>query len=73
MKTPAGKEAYARRAWIAETPNAAIKQWMGFRQFLLRGLDKVRIEWRWACTASNLRKMVGLVAGLRAKLAMTMA
>jgi transposase len=73
MKTPAGKEAYARRAWIAETPNAAIKQWMGFRQFLLRGMDKVRIEWRWACTASNLRKMVGLVDGLRAKLAMTMA
>jgi hypothetical protein len=73
MKTSAGKEAYARRAWIAETPNAVIKQWMGFRQFLLRGLDKVRIEWRWACTASNLRKMVGLVAGLRAKLAIAAA
>jgi hypothetical protein len=73
MKTSVGKEAYARRAWIAETPNAVIKQWMGFRQFLLRGLDKVRIEWRWACTASNLRKMVRLVAELRAKLAMTTA
>jgi len=70
MKTPAARATYARRAWLAETPNAVIKAWMGLRQFLLRGLDKVRTEWRWACTAYNLRKMVRIVAGLRARLAM---
>ena len=72
MKTPAARATYARRAWIAETPNAVIKAWMGLRQFLLRGLDKVRTEWRWACTAYNLRKMVTVVAALRARFAMAM-
>lgn len=65
MKTPEAQETYARRAWMAETPTALIKEWMGLRQFLLRGLDKVRTEWRWACTAYNLRKLVRIVAGLR--------
>ena len=31
---------------------------MGLRQFLLRGLEKVKTEWRWACTAFNLGKLV---------------
>jgi len=67
MGTPAGRKTYARRAWMAETPNSVIKAWMGLRQFLLRGLEKVRTEWRWACTAYNLRKLVTIVAGLRAE------
>ena len=67
MKTPAARATYARRAWMAETPNAVIKACMGLRQFLLRGLDKVRTEWRWACTAYNLRKLVRIVAALRAR------
>jgi len=70
MKTPAARATYARRAWMAETPNAVLKTRMGLRQFLLRGLDKVRTEWRWACTAYNLRKMVTIVAGLRARFAL---
>jgi transposase len=73
MKSAAGRETYARRSWMAETPNAMIKQWMGFRQFLLRGLDKVRTEWRWACTAYNLQKLVRIVAALRARFAVAMA
>jgi hypothetical protein len=28
----------------------------GFRQFLLRGLDKVRAEWAMICTVHNLLK-----------------
>jgi len=67
MRSPAGRATYARRAWITETPNAVIKACMGLRQFLLRGLDKVRTEWRWACTAYNLQKLVRIVAGLRAR------
>jgi len=35
-----------------------IKQAMGFRQFLLRGLAKVTAEWQLVCTAHNLLKLV---------------
>ena len=62
-----GKAAYRHRAWIAETPNAMLKHWMGIRQFLLRGIEKVRTEWRWACTALNIKKLVRFVGALRAK------
>ncbi len=34
-----------------------IKHAGGFRQFLLRGLDKVRGEWAMVCTAHNLTKL----------------
>ena len=34
-----------------------IKQAMGFRQFLLRGLAKVKAEWQLVCTAHNLLKL----------------
>jgi hypothetical protein len=30
---------------------------LGFRQFSLRGLEKVRAEWRLVCLAMNLRRM----------------
>ena len=39
---------------------------LGVRQFLLRGLSKVRTEWLWVCTAYNLRKLISAVAVLRA-------
>jgi hypothetical protein len=38
---------------------------MNFRQFLLRGRDKVRIEWNWAATAYNLRKLSRAMAEKR--------
>ena len=31
---------------------------MGFRQFLLRGLAKVKAEWQLVCLAHNLRKLI---------------
>lgn len=64
LKTEEGRKIYGRRAWMAETPYAFIKTVMGLRQFLLRGLDKVRMEWRWACTAYNLHKLVKIMAAL---------
>lgn len=66
LKTEAGRKAYARRAHLAETPNAVIKQVLGLRQFLLRGLEKVRTEWLWACTAFNIRKLIRAKEALRA-------
>lgn len=58
LATPLGQAAYRRRAHLAETPNAVIKQVMGLRQFLHRGMDKVRTEWLWACTAYNVKKLI---------------
>ncbi|HEV7372325.1 transposase, partial [Arenibaculum sp.] len=36
-----------------------IKQARGFRQFLMRGLTKVRAEWAFLCTVHNLLKLAG--------------
>ena len=65
MGTERGQAIYARRAPLAETPFARIKQWMHLRQFLRRGLRKVRVEWVWACTAHNLKRLVRDVVALR--------
>jgi hypothetical protein len=37
-----------------------IKQARGFRQFLLRGVEKVRAEWAMICTTHNLLKLFTL-------------
>ena len=66
LKTESGRKTYARRAHLAETPNGFIKDVLGLRQFLLRGLDKVRTEWLWACTAFNIRKLMIAMEKLRA-------
>ena len=69
MKSPQGKATYARRMHAAETPFGHIKWAMGVRQFLLRGVEKVRIEWLWVCTAYNLKKLLAVIGKLRAELA----
>jgi len=58
MKSEEGRARYKRRAHAAETPFAVFKTVMSFRQFLLRGLPKVRIEQRWISLAYNLMKLV---------------
>jgi len=67
MQSAKGKETYNRRMHIGETPFAIIKGILEVRRFLLRGLEKVRTEWRWVCTAYNLRKLISALAALRAK------
>ena len=42
---------------VVEPVFGHIKQARGFRQFLLRGLDKVRGEWAMVCTVHNLLKL----------------
>jgi transposase len=58
LNTPEGRAKYRRRASVAETPFAVLKTTMNFRQFLLRGLVKVRQELCWAVTAYNLMKLM---------------
>jgi transposase len=56
LKTKVGAAVYARRKCIVEPVFGQIKQGRGFRQFLLRGLEKVRGEWALICTTHNLLK-----------------
>ena len=60
LKTPRGQAAYRKRKWIVEAPNGWIKSVLGFRQFSLRGLEKVKAEFKLVCLALNLRRMCGL-------------
>jgi hypothetical protein len=48
---------YRFRKQIVEPVFGQIKQARGFRQFLLRGIEKVRDEWALICTAHNLTKL----------------
>jgi transposase len=57
LQTDEARQAYRRRKWIAEPPNGWIKNVLGFRQFSLRGLHRVRAEWKLVCLALNLRRM----------------
>ena len=72
MATERAKQIYNQRPRIAETPFGILKAVFGLRQFLLRGLEKVRTEWRWATTAFNLKKLVRELARLRADFARNM-
>jgi transposase len=60
LKTKTGKAVYAARKAIVEPVFGQIKQARGFRQFLLRGLDKVRGEWSLVCLTHNILKMYRL-------------
>jgi transposase len=48
---------YRLRKQLPEPVFGQIKQARGFRQFLLRGIDKVRAEWAIVCTVHNLLKL----------------
>jgi transposase len=57
LKTKAGKAVYAARKAIVEPVFGQIKQARGFRQFLLRGIEKVRGEWSLVCLTHNILKL----------------
>lgn len=48
---------YRLRKQVVEPVFGQIKAARGFRQFLLRGLEKVRGEWSLVCTAHNVLKL----------------
>jgi transposase len=60
LKTKAGKAVYAARKTIVEPVFGQIKQGRGFRQFLLRGIEKVRGEWSLVCLTHNVLKLYRL-------------
>jgi transposase len=60
LKTKAGRALYALRKQTVEPVFGIIKSVMGFRQFLMRGLDNVQTEWTLVCLAWNLKRMAVL-------------
>jgi transposase len=57
LRTKAGKKCYALRKQTPEPVFGIIKSVLGFRQFLLRGLDRVRGEWSLVTMAWNIKRM----------------
>src|SRR5476651_1339903 len=60
LATPEGKKLYRLRKQMPEPVFGIIKSVLGFRQFLLRGIDKVRGEWSLVTMAWNLKRMFTL-------------
>jgi hypothetical protein len=57
LATQDGKALYARRKTTSEPVFGVIKHVMGFRQFLMRGIESVSGEWSLVSIAWNLRRM----------------
>jgi transposase len=57
LQTQVGRRTYAMRKAIVEPVFGQIKQARGFRQFLLRGLEKVQREWALVCLTHNVLKL----------------
>lgn len=57
LQTDEGRAIYARRKCITEPVHGLIKQARGFRQFLLRGLEKVQAEFALIALTHNLLKL----------------
>ena len=60
LKTPEGKKLYALRKQTPEPVFGISKSVLGFRQFLLRGLDNVRGEWNLVTMAYNMKRLFAL-------------
>ena len=62
LQTPEGKALYAKRKCTPEPVFGIIKSALGFRQFLLRGLENVQGEWSLVTMAWNVKRMFNLKA-----------
>ena len=64
--TKTGKDIYQQRQQTVEPVFGIIKAAMGFRQFLLRGIEKTGLEWGLVSLAYNMRRLH--ILGMGAKL-----
>ena len=65
MQEEKNKEKYKLRKQTVESVFGIIKQTMGFRQFLLRGLGKVNLEWTLVAAAFNVKMLAKSLSDLR--------
>ena len=64
LETPQGRSKYRLRKQTVEPVFGILKEAMGFRRFLLRGLEKVRGARQRVCLAYNCRRMHRLIRSL---------
>ena len=57
LRTVKGKKVYAKRKGVVEPVFGQIKSVRGFRQFLMRGIEKVSAEWEFWCLTHNVLKL----------------
>ena len=57
LQTKMGRAVYAARKCVVEPVFGQIKQARGFRQFLLRGKEKVKGEWALLCLTHNVLRL----------------
>jgi transposase len=55
LNTKDGKEIYKKRKQVIEPVFGIIKESMKFRQFRLRGIENVNMEWKLVCMAYNIK------------------
>jgi hypothetical protein len=67
LRTPEGHTRYLRRQASVEPIFGIIKRVLGFRQFSLRGLKKVTLEWNLVCVAYNLKRLHKLMRPAKLK------
>ena len=67
LRTKRVRQRYALRMETVEPVFGQIKQGRGFRQFLLRGLEKVNREWLLICASHNLLKLFRFGRGLSSR------
>jgi hypothetical protein len=61
INTAEGRAVYGKRKCLVEPVFGQIKTRNGFSQFLLRGLEKVKLEWKIAAIAHNLLKITAAI------------
>ena len=65
LKSAKGRAKYKLRQQTVEPVFGILKSVLGFRQFLLRGLEKAQLEWTLVCAAYNLKRLHRLGVGLK--------
>ena len=61
LKSDRGRGLYRLRQQTVEPVFGIIKQVMGFRRFMLRGIEKVSLEWELVCLAYNCKRLHRLI------------
>ncbi len=69
LATTDGRNKYKLRQQTVEPVFGIIKSALGFRRFMLRGVEKVKLEWTLVCAAYNLKRLHRLAGGQTALVA----
>ena len=68
-----GKKEYSTRMHTVESVNGNIKENLGFRSFSLRGLEKIKTEFKLMSSAHNIKKIAKHISKLNVNLALALS